>query len=315
MTTMPFTCATFADHLADHLESDAAPATRAAMDAHAAECGECRALLADIEAIRKDAAALPLLTPSRDLWAGIEARIEAPVVDIASGVGRRASGVTTQPRPVRRWWAHPAVAAAALVGVTATVTHYATREAMVESIGTAPVAVAPTVRDSGAMVEAPAGSESAVGSPDVHVADASSSTGARGGAQSSDGRPLTVSGLSSPNARPRTPNPVAAPVSRRPTADVLQVSYRQGDIAALDSLYYREIIRLRQVLGERRGQLDSSTVAVIDRNMLVIDRAIQECRAALAADPASKFLNQQLNEALESKIELLRTAAMMPVGS
>lgn len=91
-------------------------------------------------------------------------------------------------------------------------------------------------------------------------------------------------------------------------------AYRPGELGALDSLYFREIVRLRQVLETRRGQLDSTTVEVLDRNMLVIDRAIEECRKALAADPASKFLNGQLNEALESKIELLRTAATMAVG-
>ena len=35
-------------------------------------------------------------------------------------------------------------------------------------------------------------------------------------------------------------------------------------------------------------------------------------RAALAKDPASRFLMESLNNALENKLELMRTAAMLP---
>jgi len=44
----------------------------------------------------------------------------------------------------------------------------------------------------------------------------------------------------------------------------------------------------------------------------VIDDAIAQSKAALAQDPASRFLNNQLNSALDKKLELLRTAAMLP---
>jgi len=179
------------------------------------------------------------------------------------------------------------------VGITAGVTHYATRAAFEDAQVTG-VAGAPVINTDGATVNAPA-----------QVADAGEPIGQE------------PTGLGSVAER-RTPNvdrspvrTVSAPDSRLASPD----AFRQGDLAALDSLYYREILRLRRVVGERRSQLDSTTVVVIERNMDVIDRAIAECRAALAADPASRFLNQQLNEALESKIELLRTAATMPVRS
>ena len=304
MTMTPFTCDLFAGHLADYLEHDADESTRAAMDAHAAGCDECRALLVDIAALRDDAAALQVLEPSRDLWSGIAARIETPVVSIGSGAGSRGSGaaavggrrsvvgVTASPAK-RRWWTHPALIAAGLVGITAGVTHYATRAAFDDARGAGTVGTA-VVRANGATVNAPA-----------QVADAGKPIGQEptGVGSIADRRPPTAD---------RSPvRTVSAPDSRLASPD----AFRQGDLAALDSLYYREILRLRRVLGERHSQLDSTTVAVIERNMDVIDRAIAECRAALAADPASRFLNQQLNEALESKIELLRTAATMPVRS
>lgn len=338
MMMTPFTCDTFAEHLADHLDGDAAPAVRAAMDAHTVECAACNALVGDIASIRSDAATLPVLMPDRDLWDGIAERIGSRVVPISSAAGRRSLG-TAPASGQRRWWAHPALAAAALVGITAGVTHYVTRQTLVESPSDGPVATAPTAEDRGSVV---GGVPSAGGA----VAEGASGTGegpmtpeqggssaravdAAGGGPPMPGNVQVASGGRSSRARgqdaaSRQRGTGIAEVRgdrRQPSADVtggasaVLVSYREGDIAALDSLYYREIIRLRQVLGQRRAQLDSSTVAVIDRNMLVIDKAIQECRAALGADPASKFLNQQLNEALESKIELLRTAAMMPVGS
>jgi hypothetical protein len=69
---------------------------------------------AELEAIARAAAALPLLTPSRDLWSGIEARIEARVVPLPV--------VRAEPEAVRLPWRRLAVAASLLVAATAGVT-------------------------------------------------------------------------------------------------------------------------------------------------------------------------------------------------
>lgn len=45
---------------------------------HRAACAACHTLWAELEAISAEAARLPQLTPSRDLWSGIEARISTP---------------------------------------------------------------------------------------------------------------------------------------------------------------------------------------------------------------------------------------------
>jgi hypothetical protein len=45
--------------------------------AHRAGCAECAALWTELAAIGAEAAQLPTLRPSRDLWSGIEARISA----------------------------------------------------------------------------------------------------------------------------------------------------------------------------------------------------------------------------------------------
>ena len=77
----------------------------------------------------------------------------------------------------------------------------------------------------------------------------------------------------------------------------------------------REIAALEDLLGERRAELDAQTVEVLERNLAVIDAAIAESRAALAADPASQFLAQRFARAYTSKLTLLRGAAQLPAGT
>jgi len=80
-------------------------------------------------------------------------------------------------------------------------------------------------------------------------------------------------------------------------------------------VYSREITRLHAIVERRRAQLDPATISVIERNLKVIDDAIAQCRLALAKDPASRYLIESLNNALETKVELLRTATMLPAHS
>jgi len=76
--------------------------------------------------------------------------------------------------------------------------------------------------------------------------------------------------------------------------------------------YSREIDRLRTIFARNRALLDPRTAAIIEANLKVIDDAIAQSKAALAQDPASRFLTDQLNSALDKKLELLRTAALLP---
>jgi hypothetical protein len=77
----------------------------------------------------------------------------------------------------------------------------------------------------------------------------------------------------------------------------------------------REIQGLQALLDERRGQLDSSTVEIVERNLKLIDTAIAESRAAFLRDPASQFLAAQLARSYATKLTLLRATATMPVGT
>ncbi len=262
-------CDRFADKLSDYLERDVDEPTRAVMDTHAAQCAECGSLLADLRSLRLGAANLPELAPSRDLWEGIAARIETPVVELKNGNAQdvilmRAEGAEDLLAPSnRRTRIWVGLAAAGLVAITATVTHELTKRSIV---ATSPVVVATTTPST----------------PVGPTATPAANTSKRD----------TVLAI-----QPTASAPTAKLVSDRPSAE---------------QTYDTEIARLRVVVNRRRPQLDSTTIAVIEHNLKVIDDAIRQCKIALRKDPGSQFLMESLNDALDNKVQLLRTAATLP---
>jgi hypothetical protein len=264
MTTpiMNLDCDGFADALADYLEGDASDSVRSGVDAHASSCAACRQLLADLNAMRVEAAALPQLTPSRDLWSGIAERIDARVMPMEAP--RMARGV-----PARRAWLRPAAAAAALIALTAGVTHYLTRASLSVPVAQQVAITTPTTPPAAAK-------------PTATIVSTST------------GLPVT------PRAASRTTPAVARLASAERVTD------------AADPVFAGEISTLRKIIRERRSQLDPKTVAVLEQSIAVMDSAIAQSRAALVKDPASGFLATQLNHSLGKKVELLRTAALLP---
>jgi anti-sigma factor RsiW len=267
--TMTLDCDGFADALADYLEGDASDSVRSAVEAHATSCAACGLLLADLTAVRTDAAALPPLAPSRDLWSGISERIDARVLPLeAPRVTRSLSA-----RPI---WLRPAVAAAALVALTAGVTHYLTRASLAPAASSAPLAAAnPSARQQVASVTPTSDSSATINS--------------------------TV-----------TENPAASRATRGAAPTSTRLVSVDPTLSAAEPVFTSEIGKLRKIVKERRAQLDPRTVAVLEQSIAVMDSAIAQSRAALAKDPASGFLASQLNRSLEKKVELLRTAALLP---
>lgn len=93
------------DRLSEYLDDDLTPSERADVDAHLAACAECRAVLADLRAIVATAGRLPGSTPARELWEGVEARLE-----------RRPAVVPFEPPSRRRFsFTVPQLAAAGIV--------------------------------------------------------------------------------------------------------------------------------------------------------------------------------------------------------
>ena len=225
MTHHMITCDDAQALIPDLLDGTLSDTARAQYDAHVAQCADCRVLAADLAGIRDNAASLPTFSPSRDLWSGIEARLETPVVSI-DGRSRLAVG---------RWTTRQvAVAAAVLIAVTA------------------------------------------------------------------GGTWMTVT-------RQGATAPLSVAATRAPRTELVSVADEKG-IAT----YEGEIATLRTLLDTRRAGLDTATIAVVEKNLKLIDQAIAESRAALAADPASTFLAGRLNHAYGTKLELLRSAATLP---
>ncbi len=268
--TTPFTCDDFSNRLAEFLERDVDETTRATMEAHALGCADCGALLADLRTLRIDAANLPALAPSRDLWQGIAARIETPVVELNAGAAQPRAG-----RGMRPIWY--GIAAAALIAVTATITHQITKDGMV-----VPVQHAQPSQKLAALnpTTSPAPSPSA-------------DTTAHADANTLHHTPSRV--VQSPTSGVESPH----------------VAFAANHLTAQQT-YDREIARLRAIVDARRSTLDTSTVRVIEHNLAVIDDAITQCKAALKKDPASRYLMESLDDALDTKVQLLRTAASLP---
>lgn len=232
MMTPDLQCDAFDALLPDYLEWTLDAANLAAVRLHLATCERCASLVRDLDDIRARAAELPLLTPSRDLWPDIEARLATPVVSLDD---RRLRMIR------RRHWLVNGAAAAVLVAATAT---------------------------------------------------------------------ATVAGVHMVDRWNRVTQPQNT-VAVGPTNPIVQPVSESAKLPA-SVTYEREIDGLRSIVRDRRTQLDPKTVAVIERNLSVIDSAIAESRAALRKDPQSAFLADQLDHALDTKLTLLRTVALLP---
>jgi hypothetical protein len=277
MTTNSMSCELFADQLMAYLERETDDATRSAMERHAVTCAECGALLADLRTLRIDAANLPEMHPARDLWAGIAERIEAPVVSIGQHLPEGAAWVAPKDgRGLRRFLRGVSIAAGLVLA--AGVGYFAR--------GAAPTTSAPVA--------------------DVDLSDTTMQVAIA---------PETILVPVTPplaerrvaSVEPPAPAPAVTQVARP-----LEVQNAARVVATLAADYDREILRLQRLIDERRNQLDPVTVGIIEKNLKVIDTAITECKKAIANDPASGFLIESLNQSLRSKVELMRTAALLP---
>jgi tetratricopeptide (TPR) repeat protein len=78
-----------------------------------------------------------------------------------------------------------------------------------------------------------------------------------------------------------------------------------------DEHYDEAVADLQRTLTTGREKLDPETVRVLEDNLGAIDRAIEQCRQALAQDPANLYLNSHLAEARQRKLSLLRRASAL----
>ena len=282
MTENRITCKNFDELFGAFLEEDLDEVRKARVREHAATCARCQGLMRDIDAIRSEAASMPELAPSEDLWNGIESRIASPVVPISQR--RRSPGISSRIL---------GLAAAFLIVVSSSITYVATKK------------LNPPAKPA-RVVEAP----SAVPAPGAGDEIGSSSRGAF------PSTPAAVEQRSSEAAR-NVPAAVQQPtrVQRTSGRSTALASASTAPVSASELSLAPEIARLQLILHQRKEDLDPSTVKIVEENLRIIDAAVKQSRAALARDPASGFLTGQLDDMLQKKVQLLRTVALLPSRS
>ena len=82
-------------------------------------------------------------------------------------------------------------------------------------------------------------------------------------------------------------------------------------VGMADAQYNAAVADLENALKTGRGRLDSSTIAIVEHNLQIIDQAINQAREALVGDPANTYLSSHLVEARRRKLDLLRRATAL----
>ena len=231
------------DRLSDYMVGDLSSESHAEVEAHLAECGECRRVLEDLRTLVSQDEALDELEPPRDLWAGIAATLEAPM-------------------PIAR-------EEAKVIAFPAADTN-------------APV---PQERDSlsGAPRRFSFSTPQLIAASVVLIAASSLATWSAGPGLGS----ASVVEVTSPAGAVTMASDVTGPSS---------------DIAD-------ELAALERTLEEARSVLDPNTVRVLERNLGVIEQAIEDSMLALQQDPGNEFLAAHLDRVYERKLTYLRDAA------
>jgi hypothetical protein len=116
---------------------------------------------------------------------------------------------------------------------------------------------------------------------------------------------LMIAREGSPPAPGTTPERIAAAGEEDADVAFLTVSREVSEA------YEPTIQDLRQVLEENRDRLDPETVQVVEESLRIIEEAIEEAVAALAADPASSTANRTLRSMYDAKLQLLQQAAAL----
>lgn len=225
------------DRLSAYLDGDLDGTDRLELEAHLAECGSCRDVLADLRAVVAQARGLGDTAPARDLWPGIAAAIGAPLSASSAGP----SGVIPFPTTART--------KAGRSGLFLTMPQLAAA-----SIVLALVSAAATLWVGPGLGDAP----------------------------------------------PR--EAASPPVEGRGVFAAAPMTEPSPELSA-------ELRAIEETLASVREQLGPNTVRILEKNLGVIERAIDESRRALALDPGNAFLREHLDRAYRDKLEYLRQAA------
>jgi Putative zinc-finger len=80
----------------------------------------------------------------------------------------------------------------------------------------------------------------------------------------------------------------------------------EADLQAAEAHYEKAILGLEQIARSDNDALDPQVAAVLQKNLQLIDQAIEESRAAVRAQPASVNAQESLFDAMRNKVSLLQ---------
>jgi Putative zinc-finger len=105
-----------------------------------------------------------------------------------------------------------------------------------------------------------------------------------------------------PREGPASDQQAAAPAAATPAPDLgsIEAEMRQAEA------HYENAIQKLEALAQDQQVLDPRVASDLRKNLVVIDQAIGESRAALRAQPANERAQESLFEAFRSKINLLQ---------
>jgi len=79
----------------------------------------------------------------------------------------------------------------------------------------------------------------------------------------------------------------------------------------MDESYVQDLARLEELVEAHRSELAPNTLRILEKNLAIIDRAIEESSAALLADPSNQYLREHLNRSVRRKVDYLRDASLI----
>jgi len=267
------------DRLSEYLDGGLEPGERAELETHLAGCARCASVLDDLGAVVQRSRTLEPMAPPTDLWPGIRAEIEAAQHPVVVGSPAAKPAAARKPMDIRRhrdwgaWRLSLSIPQAAAAGLALALL----------SAGGMWVALRPT----GSSVPRTTASVPTFTSPRGDSSPAAPPVGSE---------PLATA--------PARGGATGAPALRPAPSDVALAAFS-------DPRYDATIAELQRVLAEGRGRLDTTTVRILEQNLAIIDRALEEARRAVAADPANSYLRTHLASTMRRKVDLLRLATVI----
>jgi anti-sigma factor RsiW len=113
-------------------------------------------------------------------------------------------------------------------------------------------------------------------------------------------------GLTSRPASPTGPQSVASAPNPAASTDEASAEAVEAELRAAEAHYERAIKGLEQIAGAGEKTLDPKTAKTLQKNLAVIDQAINESRAAVRAEPSSAPAANSLMENFKTKLALLQ---------